>query len=205
MEKLRKCLVYVQQRGFFYSDLKLDNVMYKNNGDIILLGDLGSMIPITHEHDKYYICTYPPPGASTDGTILERLITKNKNMETNTIVKSTMSYLIGICLLDFFTTGYVQYFRHQWLTKESLDIDQRAGKVTMTWDEMEVERTNIRNWFTSEWLNNILNMCVFADGIVFLSGNSDERLDLTNAFTLSGWSSDMEGVCALNKNIKLRF
>jgi len=81
-----KCLLDV---GIFYTDLKLENILYKLKQDdtpLVILGDLGSA-DNTHK-ENMYISTYPPYDRKDGGGYI-----KDPN-------ENDLSWMIGIILID---------------------------------------------------------------------------------------------------------
>ena len=96
-EEIRKqmvCLLLNSGYQYVYTDIKLDNILYRciNKNTIrIFLGDLGSAVP-DEDHNEY-AATFPPWEYRNNKGILEFDINKQK--------KQTLSWMIGIILLSF--------------------------------------------------------------------------------------------------------
>jgi serine/threonine protein kinase len=94
VESIRQCLVGLHRNGFFYSDVKPNNVLYRTIGKKtkFVLGDIGSVLM---NESGEYLSTFPPPETyETPGFI----------KDTDTVTKERMlSWFLGIiqmCLFD---------------------------------------------------------------------------------------------------------
>ena len=104
VEEIRKQLVCLLDAGYFYADIKIENILYScPTNDLkkikVYLGDLGSIL---YRNDHYYIITYKPPEFRLNGE--KAIQVKNDN----DMKRKILSWYVGLLLLDIFTDESIE-------------------------------------------------------------------------------------------------
>ena len=101
VEKIRRLLVTLYDRGYFYADIKPENILYTfdTRGELVIkMGDLGSMVA---DADGVLVATYPPP----EGIVEHDRGFLSTEFCTNPVsIRGALSYYIGIIMVSVF--GY---------------------------------------------------------------------------------------------------
>jgi len=149
LNKVRTLVLGLADNGYYYMDLKPDNVLCnvkklfdKNTIDIdsIVLGDIGSFIYNNNE----LASTFPPPEASPETSFnpgfinFDKLLIKyrrkerNENITKKEIAKRILSYLMGIMIV-FMCAGEIDVFR--WDIKEKWETPERLEFLDTTYSK----------------------------------------------------------------------
>jgi serine/threonine protein kinase len=107
-EEVVKHIYCLEKANLYYTDIKLQNILYKcnNDGSInIILGDIGSIVNGNVLKLKYGgIATYPPPEFN-DG-----LVRLNRNINFRITFNRSIVWSLGITFLVLFGINKLKYF-----------------------------------------------------------------------------------------------
>ena len=143
LNKVRELVLGLANNGYYYMDLKPDNVLCnvnkfdKNTIDIdsIVLGDIGSFIYNNNE----LASTFPPPEASSntgfinfDELLIKYRKERNENITKTEIAKQMLSYLMGIMIV-FLCADSIDIFR--WNNKKKWETPERLEFLDTTYSK----------------------------------------------------------------------
>ena len=125
VEEIRKQIVCLYKEDYFYTDLKLANILYCffNNKFTIHLGDLGSVTPL---FKGYNIASFPPIEYNESG-VRSGFI----KIESKIQAKQILTWLLGIIGLHIIDANFCKYNLHFIYIRgnEKEDLESEINKI----------------------------------------------------------------------------